>query len=210
MGGCSATTSVRCQSKALLYIVLDTLYRRRQVETTFRELKIVNAKLAKYPYLPVFSKSGENNGEGDSDDDSTGAADEVSKANLSYNSAAMSSTLSPKDMDDWTDSSSMLPGFVKEHRKTILGNGGSSSSGVAGQAAETANNALDATTTIAAAGGARRKSGEIRDRHMADKAILKKLAATTGVRGGGAAAAAENDAESAMTEEIGEDGQNSR
>ena len=124
----------------MLYSALDALYRRKMIETSYKDVKIVKSVSAKYPFFPLFTSKYNAMGEGlepggvddegsGTDDDfvtfddhpttegaptTTSAAAGAMKGRVSSNSSADGSTKSLHTMTDWTDSSSMLPSFVKE------------------------------------------------------------------------------------------------
>jgi len=135
VGGANALASQSLHSKELLYLILDVLHRRRQVELAFRDLKAAKSKAAKYPFFPIFSakyeKAGhnliENSVESDGDDftqlDESVVAPtrkgDRHKHHHSQISQSTGSTASIRELDDWTDASSLLPEFIKENRKRV-------------------------------------------------------------------------------------------
>ena len=52
-GGCNAMQGHNVSSKQMLYCALDALYRRKLVEGSYREIKIVKSVSSKYPYLSL-------------------------------------------------------------------------------------------------------------------------------------------------------------
>jgi hypothetical protein len=131
-GGASHVITHNTPIQEIFFCALESLSHRKTVETAFRDLKAAKIKAAKYPFLPIFTKKSTNNmmdeeENSDTDDDfaafeekeedeegggkGRGGGDSVDNSN---------SRVSLRELDDWTESSSMLPTFVKESRQKII------------------------------------------------------------------------------------------
>jgi tetratricopeptide (TPR) repeat protein len=128
VGGATAVHPHTVASKNVMSTILDALTRKRSVELAYRDLKATKIKAAKYPFVPLFSsKSANIKGENNDDDDETddGKFNESSTSTRHVNlegggqDSTGGSTVSLKDMDDWTDTNSMLPEFVSTNRAVI-------------------------------------------------------------------------------------------
>ena len=89
------------------------------------DLKAAKIKAKKYRCIPVFSKAIGMRDEDDEDTDddfADGFEDEESKMDNETDKTGRDSrsSLSLKELDDWTDSSSLLPSFVQNNRKRIM------------------------------------------------------------------------------------------
>ena len=138
VGGTNAVIHLPSSSSDILQNILDVLYRRKLVETTFRDLKIIDQR-ERYPYLSIFAKQGQNNQnhilyiDGDCGEESMDNKivegisghykynDSNSNDNDNDNNAyAIPTDLSYivlKNNEDWTTCSSMLPRALKKLRK---------------------------------------------------------------------------------------------
>ena len=164
VGGAGYICPHNISSQDLLFTVVEALCRRKMVEVTFRDLKAAKIKAKKYPFIPVFSKAIGMRDEDDEDTDddfADGFEDEESKMDNETDKTGRDSrsSLSLKELDDWTDSSSLLPSFVQNNRKRIMKKSKSLLSAQKGSAG------VDATTATLS----------IQDRQQADKAIVKLL-----------------------------------
>lgn len=187
VGGVSATVGSDVSTRGLLYIILDVLQRRRSVETTFQGLKVVNRTIAKYPYMPIFSKheDGGDDGKSDEDDDQRSLDRGDSKA-VGDEDAESLSLESVKDLDDWTDTSSMLPSFVKEKRRVLMDmrsarrSGTTVSSGTGSKRGEDASERDERRSFMKSSQSGdvespRRSFAEIKERHRVDTIILGRI-----------------------------------
>ena len=92
---------------------------------SFRDLKAAKIKAKKYPFIPVFSKATgvRDEDDEDTDDDFAGGfEDDESKVGSETDMIGRDSHsgLSLKELDDWTDSSSLLPSFVQDNRRRVV------------------------------------------------------------------------------------------
>jgi len=123
-GGASAVLLHSASSKEVLQAALEVLARRKNVENAYRDLKAAKMKATKHPYLPLFSSKNQLSREdGNDDDDDDFNFNESSASTQHHQLAAASpvggSTASIAEMDDWTDTSSMLPRFIPENRERM-------------------------------------------------------------------------------------------
>lgn len=130
VGGASAVLTHSATSKEVLQAALDVLARRKNVESAYRDLKAAKMKAAKYPYLPLFSSKNntmKENGDDDDDDDDDGfnfnessaSTQRIKVTETATSTASAGSTASVNEMDDWTDTSSMLPRFISANRERM-------------------------------------------------------------------------------------------
>ena len=124
VGGASHVYPHQVSSKDLLNKILDILARRKQVESAYKDLKGNKMKAGKYPFMPLFSskRAGGDDNDGDHEDrDDDDDADAFATSSASSASTkkgpigggrSVGSSVSLVEMDDWTDTSSMLPDFV--------------------------------------------------------------------------------------------------
>lgn len=122
VGGANSVISLPCSTSEILSTILHVLYRRRLVETTFRDLKEIN-QTERYPYLSIFAQNSNqlDSKDGDNDDNlvSTDEGADENKETSSQGLFAIPNDMSyivVKNNDDWSHCSSMLPRALKKMR----------------------------------------------------------------------------------------------
>ena len=128
VGGTNAVIRLPSSSSDILKNILDVLYRRKLVENTFRDLKVID-QTERYPYLSIFAQQGNQNsmldvdgdcGEQHSKDNSIigrNNANGTIENNTTYAIPNNLSYIVLKNNEDWTTCSSMLPRELKKLRK---------------------------------------------------------------------------------------------
>lgn len=104
VGGANAVINLPSSSADILSTILDVLYRRKLVETTFKDLKEID-RTERYPFLPIFAPKLPEPGE------DTGQRADGDRRSLDMSYIVI------KDNDNWTECSSMLPRVFKKLRK---------------------------------------------------------------------------------------------
>lgn len=116
VGGANSVLNLPCSSSEILSAVLHVLYRRRLVETTFRDLKEIN-QTERYPYLSIFAQSGQMDAVDDVPSTKENVTDESKNVEEStFIVPADQSYIVVKNNDDWSLCSSMLPRALKRMR----------------------------------------------------------------------------------------------
>ena len=64
VGGCNVMLSHNVSTKQMLYSALDTLWRRKLIESSYKDVLIVKSVSAKYPFYPIFSQTRGAGGDG--------------------------------------------------------------------------------------------------------------------------------------------------
>ena len=171
VGGASHICDHKTTIQEVFYRTLESLSHRKTVESAFRDLKAAKIKAAKYPFLPIFGKKisvGEEE-DSDTDDDFAGFEDESEEGigNFARSSNSMDgSGTSLKELDDWTDSSSMLPEFVRSSRNKVI----------QGIKSRHSSSHLQLPSKVESRDGkGGKESMSIQDRQAADKNIVKFL-----------------------------------
>ena len=127
-GGANAVIHLPKSTSDILSSVLDVLYRRKLVETTFRDLKVID-QTERYPYLSIFAKEnqlGSADGGDDGDESMQNSMDNKANGSMGVNVSHPGNTFAiPTDLsyivlknnEDWTHCSSMLPRAIKKLRR---------------------------------------------------------------------------------------------
>ena len=191
VGGASAVHANNVHSKDLLLNAVEILARRKHVELAFRDLKAAKVKGTKHKYLPLFStRNHDMKGDDISDDDLDGFSSAsttrkkgkgVASGGNKQDIGSVGTTASLEDMDDWTETSSLLPEFVTENRERIKqkqrdGKKGENAYAFAPQkGVDILESVLDSEIVDfnQSPKRERRNSQDIRDRQMADRNLVK-------------------------------------
>ena len=128
VGGTNAVIRLPSSSSDILKNILDVLYRRKLVENTFRDLKVID-QTERYPYLSIFAQQGNKNSILDVDGDCAeqqckdnsiigrNNANDTIDNNSTYAVPNNLAYIVLKNNEDWTTCSSMLPRELKKLRK---------------------------------------------------------------------------------------------
>ena len=124
VGGTNAVIQLPSSSSDILSAILDVLYRRRLVESTFRDLKEID-QTERYPYLSIFAQTANQPASVDGDESVQGLGG-IGGTGIGGGAGMPASSFSiPNDMsyivvknnEDWTHCSSMLPRALKKLRR---------------------------------------------------------------------------------------------
>ena len=130
VGGATACLSFPGTTKKIFERVLETIYQFKMIESTYKDLSKVR-QTKQFPFLPLFQSSehhdntDHNYADDDDDDDEDDEDDNVSngednqsndKSEGKYREGDLGSDGEVDSVENWTYSSSMLPGFVKDLR----------------------------------------------------------------------------------------------
>ena len=119
-GNCTASIDIPCETGKIFKLILGIIYRRKIVDDTYRDLKGTYQNAKAYPFLPIFEALFDDDDEdnkSDNENNNNNDDDElINYDDMDYDINQLSVELSNYEIDDWTESSSLLPAIIKQAR----------------------------------------------------------------------------------------------
>lgn len=106
VGGATKVLGPPLQSQIIFNIILEVLHNRKQVEDTFNHIKKVPTKSAKYPFLGIFEARAPLKNK-----------DAEGESKTSHPLIPSHAETTVEELDNASESSSMLPNYVKNARR---------------------------------------------------------------------------------------------